>query len=41
LAEAGTAVQMEALAKRLAGDADFADHPIAKRLNLSVEKLNR
>jgi predicted ArsR family transcriptional regulator len=41
LAEAGTAVQMEALAKRLAGDASFADLPIAKRLNLSVEKLNR
>ena len=41
LAEAGASVQMEALAKRLAGSASFADHPIAKRLNLTVEQLNK
>ena len=40
LAEAGTSVRMEALAKRLAGESTFANHPIAKRLNLTVEKLN-
>jgi len=40
LTEAGTTVRMEALAKRLAGELDFAGHPIAKRLNLAVEKLN-
>src|SRR5215208_1791480 len=34
LTEAGTSVRMEALAKRLAGQANFADLPIAKRLNL-------
>jgi len=32
---------MDALAKRLAGDADLASHPIARRLNLIVEKLNQ
>ncbi len=40
LAEAGTSVRMEALAKRLAGESSFANHPLAKRLNLTVEKLN-
>lgn len=40
LAEAGDSVRMEALAKRLAGDADFLGQPIAKRLNLTVEKMN-
>ena len=40
LSEAGTAIQMEALAKRLAGQKNFADQPIAKRLNFTVEKLN-
>ncbi len=40
LTEAGATVRMEALAKRLAGESDFASHPIAKRLNLTVEKLN-
>lgn len=34
-------VRMEALAKRLAGDSNFASHPIAKRLHLTVEKLNK
>ena len=41
LAEAGPKVRMEALAKHLAGEADFASQPVAKRLNLIVEKLNQ
>lgn len=41
LSEAGKAVQMEALAKRLAGENSFADQPVARRLNASVEALNR
>ncbi len=40
LTEAGSSVNVEALAKRLAGESDFASHPVAKRLNLIVEKLN-
>jgi len=40
LVEAGSTIRMEALAKRLAGDSHFGDQPIARRLNLSVEKLN-
>jgi predicted ArsR family transcriptional regulator len=40
LIEAGASISMEAVAKRLAGDSDFSNHPIAKRLNLTVEKLN-
>lgn len=40
LTEAGTSVRMEALAKRLAGDSYFADQPIAKRLNLTIQQLN-
>ncbi|HJS18766.1 MAG TPA: winged helix-turn-helix transcriptional regulator [Anaerolineales bacterium] len=41
LAEAGTSVQMEALAKRLTAGTSFGNQPIAKRLNLSVESLNK
>lgn len=41
LAEAGRSVRVEALAKRLAGGADLTNHPVAKRLNLVVEKLNQ
>jgi predicted ArsR family transcriptional regulator len=41
LTEAGTGVRMEALAKRLAGNASFAVQPLAKRLNLTVETLNQ
>lgn len=41
LAEAGKTVRMDALAKRLAGESDFGSQPAAKRLNLSVEKLNQ
>lgn len=40
LTEAGVSVRVEAVAKRLAGDSDFSVHPIAKRLNLTVEKMN-
>lgn len=40
LTEAGPSIRMEAMAKRLAGDSNFADQPVAKRLNLTVEKLN-
>jgi predicted ArsR family transcriptional regulator len=41
LTEAGPKLKVEALAKRLAGDSDFASQPIAKRLNLVIEKLNQ
>ena len=41
LREAGSKVKMEAVAKCLAGDDDLASQPIAKRLNLVVEKLNQ
>jgi predicted ArsR family transcriptional regulator len=41
LTEAGFSVRMEALAKRLAGEADFSGHQLARRLNLTVEKLNQ
>ena len=40
-AEAGSSVNVEALAKRLAGESDFGSQVVAKRLNLAVEKLNR
>lgn len=39
--EAGSSVKVEALAKRLAGDADFKSQIMSKRLNLTVEKLNQ
>ena len=41
LVEAGSAVRMEALAKRLAGKSNFESQPLAKRLNLTIEKLNQ
>src|SRR6185503_2189169 len=41
LVEAGSSVPMEALAKRLAGETDLKGQPVAKRLNLVVEKLNQ
>jgi len=41
LAEAGMKVRVETLAKRLAGEFDFAGQPIVKRLNLVIEKLNQ
>jgi predicted ArsR family transcriptional regulator len=41
LVEAGSNIRIEALAKRLAGESDFKSQPIARRLNLVVEKLNQ
>ena len=41
LTEAGSRVQVEALAERLAGGFNYASQPLAKRLNLTVEKLNQ
>jgi len=41
LAEAGSKLNMEAVAKRLVGDVDTSRQPIAKRLNLVVEKLDQ
>lgn len=41
LTEAGSRLKIEALAKRLVGESEFVNQPIAKRLNLSVEKLNQ
>jgi predicted ArsR family transcriptional regulator len=41
LAEAGPDIQMESLAKRLAGGVNFADEPLARRLNQTVEKFNQ
>ena len=40
LAEAGSGVRMESLAKYMVGEDNFAGQPLAKRLNLTVEKLN-
>lgn len=39
--EAGASVRVEALAKRLVGDSNIKSQPVAKRLNLLVEKLNQ
>jgi len=41
LTEAGSGVRMDALAKHLLGDTSVANQPLAKRLNLTVEKLNQ
>ncbi len=41
LSESGSGVPMEALAKRLAGECNFSSQPLAKRLNLTVERLNQ
>jgi predicted ArsR family transcriptional regulator len=40
LTEANSAVSMEALARRLAGGVNFADEPLTKRLNQTIEKFN-
>jgi predicted ArsR family transcriptional regulator len=40
-AEVGSRVRVEALAKHLAGEADFTNQPVTKRLSLVVEKLNQ
>ena len=41
LAEAGSKVRMDVLAKHLVGESEFASHPVGKRLNLVIEKLNQ
>ena len=41
LAESGPRLQMESLAGRLAAESNFASQPLARRLNLTVEKLNQ
>jgi predicted ArsR family transcriptional regulator len=41
LAESGTGVEMEALARHLIGNSNFTGQPLAKRLNLTVEKMNQ
>jgi predicted ArsR family transcriptional regulator len=41
LTEAGSGVGMEALARRLAGGVNFADEPLAKSLNETIEKFNQ
>ena len=40
LKESVHAIQMDALARHLAGDSSYAGQPIAKRLSLTVEQLN-
>ena len=40
LEETGSTVAMDRIAKRLAGDSSFVNEPLAKRLNMTVEKLN-
>ena len=41
LREAGSQIRVEGLVKHLIGESDFAGQPIAKRLNLIIEKLNQ
>jgi len=41
LSEVGAGLQMEALAKYLIGNSNFAGQPLVKRLNLTVEKMNQ
>jgi predicted ArsR family transcriptional regulator len=41
IVEAGSGFAAGALAKRLAGEMNFASQPMAKRLNLAVEKMNQ
>ena len=41
LTEGDLGGRMEALARQLAGDSSFASQPLAKRLNLTVETLNK
>jgi predicted ArsR family transcriptional regulator len=40
LGQAGTAIHMESLARRIASESNFESQPVSKRLNLAVEKLN-
>lgn len=41
LTEAGSGLPVESLARHLVGEANIAGQPLAKRLNLTVEKLNQ
>jgi predicted ArsR family transcriptional regulator len=41
LVESGSNIWMEAVAKRLAGETNLTGQPVARRLNLIVEKLNQ
>ena len=41
LTEVGTAARMDVLAKRLTDQANLTAQPLARRLNLTVEKLNQ
>jgi len=41
LVESDSNVRMDALAKHLAGESNFAGQPLARRLNLTIEKLNQ
>jgi predicted ArsR family transcriptional regulator len=41
LIEAGSGIRPESLAKHLAGESDLASLPLARRLTLTVEKLNQ
>lgn len=41
LTETSLQVRMETLARHMAGESDFIDQPLAKRLNLLIEKLNQ
>jgi len=40
LEESVSKLKVDAIAKRLAGNADLSNYPIAKRMNLLVDKLN-
>lgn len=41
LTETSLQVRTEVLARHMAGESDFMDQPLAKRLNLVIEKLNQ
>ena len=41
LVEAGSSFRVEVLAKRLVGESNIKSQPVAKRLNLLIEKLNQ
>src|SRR5688572_17196667 len=41
LTESSSGMRMEALARQLVGESNLANQPLAKRLNLSVDKLNQ
>jgi len=41
LTASGAGVRMEVLARHLVGESNFANQPLAKRLNLTIDKLNQ